>query len=133
MMQEMLKKITIGIIAGSFIGVFITSIFLQDATIKELFLTKITATSITAGFFCGIYAALSKSKLQIFIISILIGIIVFYAKYIITGHDFDPVTMGTFTGALLGGTFAIIRKFSHSIKVYRRLERLKKRGFNNYS
>ena len=129
----MLKKIIIGVFVGALIGVFITSIFLQEANLKELFLTKITATSIITGFFSSIYAALSKSKLQIFIISILIGIVVFYSKYLITGHDFDPITMGTFTGALLGGTFATIRKFTHSLKVYKRLKKLRRKGFNNYN
>ncbi len=128
----MIQKIVIGILAGAVIGIFITAFFLPEAGIKELFFTKITATSIITGFFCSIYAYFSKSKLQVFMISILIGIMVFYAKYWITGHHFDPGIMGAFTGALLGGVFAVIRKFTHSYKVYRRLERLKKRGFNNY-
>ncbi|MBL4605214.1 MAG: hypothetical protein JKY02_06020, partial [Flavobacteriaceae bacterium] len=67
-----------------------------------------------------------------FMMSIFIGIIVFYIKYWITGHHFDPGIMGAFTGALLGGTFAVVRKFTHSFKVYRRLETLRKKGFNNY-
>jgi uncharacterized membrane protein YjjP (DUF1212 family) len=84
------------------------------------------------GLLCGIYAYLSKSKLQVFLISILIGVLVFYIKYWITGHDFDPGIMGAFTGALLGGVFAVVRKLTHSFKVYKRLETLRKKGFNNY-
>ncbi|QNM84675.1 hypothetical protein H9W90_10750 [Polaribacter pectinis] len=126
----MIQKIIIGILAGTLIGMFITSIFMLDETnIVELFLTKITATSIICGIFCGVYAHFSKSKLQVFLISILIGEIVFYSKYLITGHDFDPITMGAFTGAMLGGTFAIIRKLKQSLKVYKRLQKLRKRGF----
>ena len=73
----MIKKIAIGISAGAIIGIFITSIFVNDDSILDLFLTKITATSIITGLLCGIYDHLSNSKLQVLSISILIGIIVF--------------------------------------------------------
>lgn len=130
----MIQKTSIGVLTGLFIGVFITSFFLPlDVSFKELLLTKITATSIITGFLCGVYAHLSNSKLQVFLISILIGTIVFYLKYLITGHDFDPITMGAFVGALLGGTFATIKKITHSIKIFNRLKRLRRKGFNNYS
>ncbi|MFY0602889.1 MAG: hypothetical protein JXQ93_02995 [Flavobacteriaceae bacterium] len=130
----MLQKVTIGIVTGAVIGIFMTSFFLPVNTpIVEIFLTKITATSMVTGLFCGIYAFYSKSKLQVFLISIMIGMAVFFLKYLITGHNFDPLTMGAFTGALIGGAFAIIRKITYSIKVYKRLEKLKKSGFNNYS
>lgn len=128
----MIQKIGIGILLGALIGIFVTSIFVsKDTSLAELFLTKITATSIVTGVFCGIYAHLSKSKLQVFMISIIIGIIVFYTKYLMTNHHFDPVTMGAFVGAMLGGSFSVIRKFTHSIKVYNRLKRLRKKGFYN--
>ena len=130
----MIQKISIGILAGVAIGMFMSSFFLPvDTPVRDIFYTKITATSIITGVFCSMYAYFSKSKLQIFIISIFIGIIVFYLKYWITGHHFDPGIMGAFTGAWLGGTFAVIRKLTHSYKVYKRLESLRKRGFNNYS
>jgi len=129
----MIQKVFIGILAGAVIGLFMTSFFLGPGTpIKELFLTKITATSMITGLLCAIYAYFSRSKLQVFLISILIGILVFYIKYWITGHHFDPGIMGAFTGALLGGVFAIVRKLTHSLKVYKRLETLRKKGFNNY-
>lgn len=130
----MLQKTGIGVAAGCVIGLFMTSFFLPVGTpIIDIFLTKITATSMVTGFFCGIYAYYSKSKLQVFLISIMIGMAVFFLKYLITGHNFDPLTMGAFTGALIGGVFAVIRKITYSIKVYKRLERLRKSGFNNYS
>ncbi len=130
----MVRKILIGILAGFLIGVFTTSFFLPVTTpFTELVLTKITAASIITGVLTGIYASFSKSKLQVFLISIAIGITVFYAKYLITGHHFDPVTMGAFTGALLGGVFAIVRKITHSVKLYKRLNRLRQRGFKSYS
>lgn len=130
----MLAKVGIGILAGAVIGVFMTSFFLPVNTpLLDIFLTKITATSMITGLFCGIYAYYSKSKLQVFLISIMIGMAVFFLKYLITGHNFDPLTMGAFTGALIGGVFAVVRKITYSIKVYRRLERLRKSGFNNYS
>jgi hypothetical protein len=129
----MIQKIGIGIVVGTFIGLFTTSFFLpQETPVLEVFWAKITATSIVTGFFCGLYAHLSKSKLQIFLVSILIGMFVFYLKYLITGHNFDPLTMGAFTGALLGGVMAVIRKISTSLKIMRRLRRHRKSGFNNY-
>jgi len=128
------QKILIGVLAGVCVGLFMTSFFLPlETPFQELFLTKITATSIITGFLTGIYAHLSKSKLQVFLISIVIGVLVFYIKYLVTGHHFDPVTMGAFVGALLGGTFAIVRKATHSIKLYKRLNRLRNRGFSSYS
>lgn len=129
----MIQKITTGILVGAFIGLFTTSFFLPvDSSFKELFLTKITATSIITGFFVGVYAHLSRSKFQVFLVSIAIGMLVFYAKYLITNHHFDLLTMGAFTGALLGGSFVFIRKIKGSIRKYKRLEKLRKRGFNNY-
>lgn len=129
----MFQKLVLGILSGVFIGMFITSFFVSDeTTFVELFLTKITATSMIAGVFCGIYAHKSKSKLQLFIASIIIGIVTFYVKYLITGHHFDPITMGAFVGAILGGTLAILKKIIRSIKVYNRLQRHRKKGFNNY-
>lgn len=129
----MIQKILTGIILGTLIGLFTTSFFLPKGTpIVEIFWTKITATSIVTGIACGIYAYLSKSKLQIFLVSILIGMLIFFLKYLITGHNFDPLTMGAFTGALLGGIMAVIRKINTSLKVMKRLRRHRESGFNNY-
>lgn len=129
----MIQKTCIGIIIGALIGLFTTSFFLPTGTpIIEIFWTKITATSMVTGAFCGMYAHLSKSKLQIFLVSILIGMLVFYLKYLITGHNFDPLTMGAFTGALLGGIMAVIRKISVSLKIMKRLKRHRESGFNKY-
>lgn len=128
----MIQKTLTGIIIGALIGLFTTSFFLPKGIhFIALFWTKITATSIITGLFCGIYASLSKSKLQIFLVSILIGMIVFFSKYLITGHDFDPLTMGAFTGALLGGTLSVLRKIEVTLKVMKRLKRRRKSGFNN--
>ncbi len=129
----MIKKIIIGIVVGTLIGLFTTSFFFPKGIhFVALFWTKITATSIVTGAFCGAYAYLSKSKLQTFLVSILIGMFTFYLKYLLTGHNFDPLTMGAFTGALLGGVFAVIRKVSTSLKIMRRLKRHRQSGFNNY-
>ena len=128
----MFQKIIIGILSGFLIGLFVTSIFVsKETTFLELFLSKITATSIFTGAICGIYAHKSKSKLKVFLVSIVIGIAIFYLKYIITNHNYDPITMGAFVGAMLGGTFAVIRKITHSIKVYNRLQRHRKKGFTH--
>ncbi|MGB0890709.1 MAG: hypothetical protein ACPGUU_00060 [Flavobacteriaceae bacterium] len=128
----MVQKIIIGILSGIILGMFVTSLFVPEDPIKDLFFTKITATSIVTGLLTGIYAHLSKSKLQVFLISIIIGMLVFYIKYLITGHHYDPITMGTFIGAMLGGIYAIVRKTTHSVKIYKRLQILRRKGFNNY-
>lgn len=129
----MIQKIFLGIIIGCIIGLFTTSFFLPSGTeLIEIFWTKITATSMVTGLFCGIYAHLSKSKLQTFLVSILIGMIVFFLKYLITGHNFDPLTMGAFTGALLGGILSIIKKIESSLKILKRLKRRRDNGFNDY-
>lgn len=129
----MIKKTFLGIIIGCIIGLFTTNFFLPSGTeLIDVFWTKITATSIVTGLFCGIYAHLSKSKLQIFLVSILIGMIVFFLKYLITGHNFDPLTMGAFTGALLGSILSVIKKIETTFNVIRRLKRLRKSGFNDY-
>ena len=128
----MIKKLLIGIFSGVLIGLFVTSVFVpKDTSILELFLTKITATSIITSVFCSIYAHLSKSKLQVFLVSIVIGIVVFYIKYLITDHHYDPITMGAFVGAMLGAIFTVYRKTTHSLKAYLRLQRLRKKGFKN--
>lgn len=130
----MIKKISIGVFFGAFIGIFVTAVIISKTNnLQELFLTKITATSIITGVLCGIYAHLSKSKLQVFLISILIGIATFYIKYLITGHDFDAITMGTFVGAMLGGTLSIIRKIEQSLKFSSKLNKRQRKGFGNYS
>lgn len=130
----MIGKIIVGLIIGALVGVFITLFFLptEAPTFMQLFWTKITAASIVTGFFCGIYAHLSKSKLQIFLVSILIGAAVFGIKYLITGHNYDPLTMGAFTGALVGAVFAIIRQISFSIRIMKQLENRRKSGFTYY-
>ena len=126
------RKIIIGLLSGVFIGIFISSIFSsKETTILELFLTKITFTSIITGAFCGMYYHISKSKLKVFLVSIFIGIITFYVKYLITGHNLDPITMGAFVGAMLGGIFAVVRKLTQSMKIYNRLQRHRKKGFKN--
>ena len=131
--MKMIQKILVGILAGTAIGILMSSFFFpKDIHLFALFWTKITSTAIITGVLTSIYAYFSKSKFQVFIISIFIGIIVFYVKYWITGHHFDPGIMGAFTGALLGGFYAIIRKITTSYKVYKRLESLRKKGFNNY-
>ena len=128
----MIQKLIVGVISGTVVGVFITSIFVPPETsIGELFLTKITTTSIATGLLCSIYAHLSKSNLQVFVMCILIGLLVFYIKYWLTGHDFDPGIMGTFTGAIIGAIFAIYRELKRSYRIHKRLRIRRKRGFSD--
>ncbi len=123
-------KTLIGIVVGLVTGMFTTSFFLQpDASLAEIFFTKITATSIISGLCCGIYASYSNSKFQIFTISIVLGIVIFYSKYLITGHHFDPITMGAFTGGIIGACLSITHKIMHSLKVQKKLSALRNKGF----
>ena len=51
----MINKILTGLISGILVGVFVTAIILPETNnLLELFLTKITATSIITGFLCGV-------------------------------------------------------------------------------
>jgi uncharacterized membrane protein YqgA involved in biofilm formation len=130
----MIKKIILGIIIASIIGMFVSSFFVSKETkYLSLFLSKITATSLITSIFIAIYASLSKSKIQVFLISVLIGMVIFYAKYLITGHDLDALTMGAFVGAMLGGAFAIEKKIDYSRTLYKRLKRLRNSNFKDYS
>ena len=82
----MIQKILIGILAGIFIGIVVTSFFATKGTnLIDLFLTQITATSMITGVLCGIYTHYSKTKLRKFIFSVGIGILIFQTKYFITG------------------------------------------------
>jgi len=129
----MVLKIFTGLVTGCIVGIFISSFFIQSGTpLAELFWTKITASSMVTGVICGMYAHFSKSKLQVFLISIIIGMITFYTKFLITGHDFDPLTMGAFVGAFVGGAFAIYIKISYSYKLMKRIDKQRKAGFNRY-
>ena len=131
--KSLIGKLAIGVLAGTILGMYITSFFMTPG-IKwfALFWTKITAPTIATGFCCALYAHFSRSKFQIFVISVLIGIIIFYLKYLITGHNFDPIIMGAFSGAILGGLMSLIRKIEQSIKGRRRLKSMRKKGFSNY-
>ncbi|MFC2109964.1 hypothetical protein ACFLRU_00425 [Bacteroidota bacterium] len=100
-----MKKISLGILAGALIGILISSYFVNDYTFEKVIYTKITLTSIITGFICGFYAIYSKREFPLFIGCLIIGAFVFYTKYLITGHDFDPINMGTLTGAMLGFIF----------------------------
>jgi len=131
----MIGKIFIGLLVGTLVGLFITLFFLPPnvpVTFMTLFWKKITGASIITGLLCGFYAYLSQSKLQIFIVSILIGVVVFFLKDLITGKNYDPLTMGAFTGALIGGVFAIIKQITTSIRIMKRVESRRKSGFNYY-
>ena len=98
----MLKKIAIGLFSSTIIGMLMTSIFLPVGTpLFEIFWTKITATSIIVGLLTSIYGHFSKSKLQVFVISIFIGMIVFNIKYWITVHHFDLQLWGHLQGLFL--------------------------------
>lgn len=126
-------KVLFGVIAGTLLGMYITSFFMTPGIkLFALFWTKITAPTIATGFFCALYAHYSRSKFQIFVMSIVIGMLVFLLKYFITGHHFDPAIMGAFSGAILGGLLSLYKKIEQSIKVRKRLKALRKRGFSNY-
>lgn len=97
-----MKKISMGLIAGAIIGILISAYFVNDYTFEKVIWTKITLSASISGLICGIYSNFSVSEFNLFIGCLVIGAGVFYIKYLITGHDFDPVNMGTMTGAILG-------------------------------
>lgn len=122
----MIQKILIGIVSGILIGMSVTSIFVpKETNLIELFLTKITATSIITGVLCSIYTHYSTTKLRKFIFSIGIGIIVFQAKYLLTGHHFDPTLMGAFVGAMLAVVFAARKKVKKILQKNKRRKKIK--------
>ncbi|WP_152285805.1 hypothetical protein [Flavicella marina] len=100
-----MNKIIIGLLAGALIGMMISNYFVNEFTYEKVVYTKITLSSIISGVLCGFYSLYSKNSFNLFIGCLLIGVAVFYIKYLITGHHFDPVNMGTFTGAILGFIF----------------------------
>ncbi|WP_139958613.1 hypothetical protein [Flavicella sediminum] len=108
-----MKKISVGLLAGAIIGILISSYFVNEFTFDKVIYTKITLSSIITGIICGTYAIFSKKEFNLFLGCLIIGASVFYIKFLITGHDFDPINMGTLTGAILGFIFYAIHKFTH--------------------
>ena len=105
-------KIMIGFVVGILVGILISSYFVNDYTFDKIVYTKITLSAIITGVCSGIYAQKSSKELNIFLGSIFIGVLVFYIKYLITGHDFDPVNMGGLTGAIIGFVFFAMQRLS---------------------
>lgn len=105
-----MKKISIGIIIGALLGMLISSYFVNDYTFEKVIYTKITLSTLLVGLFCGSFANLHLKPFNLFMGCLVIGIVVFYAKFLITGHHFDPVNMGTFTGAMIGSIFYVMEK-----------------------
>lgn len=105
-----MKKISIGIFLGLLLGSLISSYFVNDYTFEKIIYTKITLSSLITGLLCGMYAAIDVKPFNLFIGCLFIGAIVFYAKFLITGHHYDPINMGTFTGAIIGFIFYAIKK-----------------------
>lgn len=105
-------KIVIGFVVGILVGILISSYFVNDYTFDKIVYTKITLSAIISGVLSGMYAQKSSKELNVFLVCILIGVFVFYIKYLITGHDFDPVNMGGLTGAVIGFVFFAIQRLS---------------------
>ena len=105
-----MKKIGIGLIAGAILGILISNYFVNEFTYEKAIYTKITLSAIITGILCGAYSNIVKHAFNLFIGCLLIGAAVFYVKYLITGHHFDPINMGTFSGAILGFLFYAMKK-----------------------
>lgn len=117
-----MKKISIGIIAGTLLGILISSYFVQEYTFEKIIYTKITLSTLVTGLLCGSYANLHLKPFNLFIGCLFTGAAVFYIKFLITGHHFDPVNMGTFAGAILGFLFYAIEKLKlHKKPNYNRI------------
>lgn len=109
-----MKKISIGLIAGAILGILISSYFVSDYTFDKIIYTKITLSASITGIISGIYCHLPIKPFYLFMGCLFIGAIVFYIKYLITGHDYDPINMGTLTGAFIGFIFYAMRKLDGS-------------------
>ncbi len=105
-----MKKISIGLISGAIVGILISAYFVNAYTFDKVIYTKITLSASITGILCGLYANVSKKEFNLFIGCLVIGAAVFYIKYLITGHDFDPVNMGTLTGAIVGFVLYAVKK-----------------------
>jgi len=105
-----MRNISIGIFVGALLGILISSYFVNDYTFEKIIYTKITLSALITGFLCGIYANFHLKPFYIFLGCLFIGAAVFYIKFLITGHHYDPVNMGTFTGAIIGFVFYTIKK-----------------------
>lgn len=114
-----MKKISIGLISGTIIGILICSYFVNDFTFEKLIYTKITLSAILTGVLSGVFAIYTRKEFNLFIGCLIIGASVFYMKYLITGHDFDPINMGGFTGAIIGLIFFINLKLTSKRHNYR--------------
>lgn len=109
-----MKKISIGLILGAILGIVISAYFVNEYTFDKVIWTKITLSASITGIFCGVYSNITNNPFNLFIGCLFIGAIVFYVKYLITGHDFDPINMGTLTGSILGFIFYAMRKLDGS-------------------
>jgi len=130
----MIRKVTTSTIIGLILGMLITAYFIgSNKPLIDYFWCKITASAIITGFLIGLYDYFSKSRFQVFYMSIVIGILVFYVKYWITNHHYDPGIMGAFTGAVLGGVLATLSVLKQNLKASKRIEGLMKKGFGRYA
>lgn len=114
-----MKKLSIGVLAGTIIGILICSYFVNDFTFDKLIYTKITLSAILTGLFSGVLANYTNKEFNLFLGCLIIGAVVFYLKYLITGHDFDPINMGSLTGALIGFVFFVNLKLTSKRNNYR--------------
>lgn len=115
-----MKDICIGIVVGFLLGILISAQFVNDYTFEKIIYTKITLSSLITGALCGAFSLLHFKAFQIFIGCIVIGVIVFIVKYLITGHNFNPLLMGSFTGTILGAIFYVLKKIYTRKRVYYR-------------
>ena len=107
-----MKNITIGIFAGVLLGILISSYFVHDFSFEKVIYTKITLSTLITGIICGTYANFHIKPFVLFIGCLFIGVVVFYAKFLLTGHHFDPINMGVFTGAIIGSIFYAIKRIA---------------------
>jgi len=103
-----MRKLLTGLLVGISLGVFSASFFTENFDFWTALTSKFTIASSITGVCCAILANILKWDIGIVLGSVLLGIVVFYLKYKITGHHHDPIMMGSFNGVVFGSIFSLI-------------------------
>ena len=103
-----MRNLITGLLVGVILGVFSSSLFVEQFDIIEALTSKFTITSVFTGIACAGLANYLRWDFGIVLGSVIIGILVFYTKFLVTGHHHDPITMGVFNGLIFGSIFTLL-------------------------
>ena len=102
-----MRNLITGLLVGVILGVFSTSLFAEQFSFRDAIISNFTITSVITGIICASLANYLRWDFGIVLGSVVIGILVFYAKFLITGHHHDPIFMGLFNGLIFGSMFTL--------------------------